>query len=61
MFSNYQREAKELDRAAPTLIVVGDGSADRAKTPLRNPSVLDRSRFNAQLSVFEASTEENNV
>ncbi len=35
MFSNYQREAKEIDRALPALFVVADGSADRAKTYLR--------------------------
>ena len=35
MFSNYQREAKELDRALPALFFVGDSSADRAKTYLR--------------------------
>ncbi len=61
MFSNYQWEAKELDRALSALFVVGDGSADRAKTLLRNPSVLDRLRLDGQLLVVDAPMEEYNV
>ncbi len=33
-FSNYQREAQEADRTLPTLFVVAESSADRAKTYL---------------------------
>jgi len=48
MFSNYQREAQEVDQTLPTLFVVAESSADRAK------SYLDTRLPNAQAEFFGA-------
>lgn len=46
MFSDYQREAQEVDRMLPTLFVVAESSADVAKT------YLDTRLPNAQADFF---------
>ncbi len=48
MFSNYQREAQEVDQTLPTLFVVAESSANRAK------SYLDARLPNAQAEFFGA-------
>ncbi len=46
MFSDYQREAQEVDRTLPTLFIVAESSADIAKT------YLDTRLPNAQVECF---------